>query len=561
MPPFRITSEYKKRTMARAVPGAHWDPAVKAWVVDEDKLTPRSATVILSLFPELATPELEALRATLLEDARPFDNASAYGRAVLAYQVRRALLKEGHDFYNYQDTDLGYLADVIRIHKSGYIGWERGLGKTLAACALIEDLNVQRVLIVAPNTAKLSVWKPEIERFLPGARVRVMPNNKAQRERMMGFVGDDDWQMEVERGPFNGVHILIVHYEALGLVAKERKDWKGWEKYGVWDLVIADEAHRLANPKTQMHRALKKVPTVYRVALSGSMIQNRPEEVYGVLNWLFPTTYTSQWRDWNNRYLDYVDSGFGKVLVGPKLSQVKKMRHELGVFTVYRRKEDELDLPSKTEQTLLVDLSAGQRRAYNQLRDEYVTTLDSGESVLAIKPIVMLTRLRQIASGLDLVSDCIHDSTKIDLAVEMVRDDPDAAYVIFSWYKAAAYATAERLRKLGEEVYVVTGDTPHAKRADAIRDFQNSVGGRVFVGTISTLGESVNLHRATNAIFLDRSWNPAQNAQAEDRLYRIGQDRPVTISHIVARDTVDELRVLPTLTEKDNLRRIILGGK
>jgi SNF2 family DNA or RNA helicase len=545
--------------MARAIPGAYWNPDVRAWVVDE--LTPRNAVVILSLFPELATPELETLRASVLEDARPFDNASDYGRRVDAPRVRHTLFEEGHDFYDYQAVDLGYLADVIRIHKAGYVAWERGLGKTLATCALIEDLGVKRVLVVAPNTAKLSVWKPEVERFLPGAKVRVMPNNKAQRERLMGFVQQDDWSMEAPPGKFDNVHILIVHYEALALIAKDRKDWSGWNKYGTWDLVVADEAHRLANPKTQMHRAIRKVPSQYRLALSGSMIQNRPEEIYGPLHWLFPNNYSSQWRDWNDRYLEYIKGDFGKILVGPKLSRVKQMRHELGVYTVYRRKEDELDLPTKTEQTLFVDLSPQQRRVYDDLRDTYVAQLDSGESLIAVKPVVMLTRLRQVASGLELVSETVADSTKLDLAVDLISDDPDAPYVVFSWYKAAAYAIRDRLVKLGEGVELVTGDTPHTKRADAIRRFQGEMGGRIFVGTISTLGESVNLHRATNAIFLDRSWNPAQNAQAEDRLYRIGQERPVTITNIVARDTVDELRVLPALNEKDNLRRIILGGK
>lgn len=82
----------------------------------------------------------------------------------------------------------------------------------------------------------------------------------------------------------------------------------------------------------------------------------------------------------------------------------------------------------------------------------------------------------------------------------------------------------------------------------------------MFIGTISTLGESVTLHRANNAIFLDRSWNPAANQQAEDRIYRIGQERPVTITHIVAKDTVDEENVLPALADKQALRRMILGG-
>src|SRR5207302_1127137 len=112
------------------------------------------------------------------------------------------------------------------------------------------------------------------------------------------------------------------------------------------------------------------------------------------------------------------------------------------------------------------------------------------------------------------------DSSKQDLAVELIEDNPDEAFVVFSWYKRAAESLAERLRANGVDCFTVTGDTPAAQRADFIRRFQAGEG-RVFIGTISTLGESVTLHRANNAIFLDRSWNPAINEQAEDRIYRI----------------------------------------
>jgi SNF2 family DNA or RNA helicase len=131
--------------------------------------------------------------------------------------------------------------------------------------------------------------------------------------------------------------------------------------------------------------------------------------------------------------------------------------------------------------------------------------------------------------------------------------------VVFSWYKAAAYSLAQTLEGLGIPSFVVTGDTKQDVRANHIQAFQEG-SGRVFIGTLSTLGESVTLHRASNAIFLDRSWNPGVNAQAADRIYRIGQVRPVTITYIVAKDTVDELRVLPVIQDKDALRRLILGG-
>lgn len=539
-----LTDEYLKWTAARSVPGAKQEG--RMWVVYNP--SPKAAAVICRVFPQLADkhPELPALRDTLMKDARPFDNATGYNKRVVAPGVEAALAKDGKSFYEFQALDLGYLSDVLRQHRGAEIAWERGLGKTLAACALIENTAASRTLIVCPNTAKEpDPWRSEVERFLPDHQVLVLPNPKGRREKMVEWLKRDGDKLE----PF----ILIVHYEALAIIGQD------WKRLGQWDLIVTDEAHRLANPATKMHRALMKVPAHMKLSMTGSMIQNHPEEIYGRLRWLFPQVYKSKWRDWNNRFLEYVESGYGKVLIGPNPARVDAMRRELGVFTVYRRKADELDLPARTEQTLRVTLNKAQRRAYDELAKSYVATLDSGETVVGLEPVVLLTRLRQVATGLELVSGEVADSSKLDVAVELIRDNPDDPFVCFSWFKPAAKALADRLAADGVGVHLVTGDTTHKQRAERIAAFQRGEG-RVFVGTISTLGESVNLQRASQAIFLDRSWNPADNDQAADRIYRIGQENPVTITNIVAKDTVDEYNVLPTLANKEAIRRMILGG-
>lgn len=531
--------------MARAIPGAYWDPDDGHYLLVDPQ--PRAAAVALRLFPELSRtyPELEARRDELLQDVRPFDNATPFANPINAPNVELVLAASGMSLYDFQALDLGYVDACLREHGAAYIGWERGLGKTLATCALIDALDARRTLVVAPNTAKDSVWRAELERFLPGRQVVVLPNTKAKRERVLASL------------PKGDPVILVVHYEALAIIGG--KDGRGWNKLGEWDLVVADEAHRIKNPKAKMTRALKKVPTRMKLALSGSIVQNHAEELFSPLQWLFPQSYKSRWRDWNNRFLDFVDGGFGSVCIGIKPERIQAMRDELGVFMVYRRKEDELDLPRKTEQTLLVDISPGQRRVYDELVETCMSQLDNGDTVKAADGLVMLTRLRQVATGLSLVGAEVEDSTKIDLAVDLIEDNPDEAFVVFSWFKPAAHSIYQRLTDRGTQCFLVDGDVPHDRRAERIAAFQAGAG-RVFVGTLATLGESVNLQRASNAIFLDRSWNPGTNAQATDRIYRIGQTKPVTITHIVARDTADEYRVLPTLANKEAIRRLILGG-
>jgi SNF2 family DNA or RNA helicase len=544
----RLTDEPTKFPMARSIPCSRWDRDERAYYLEEP--TPRAAAVALRLFPSLGHthPQLAEIRDLLRQDVRPFDNAAAFAGTTHAPTVMHTLAREGKSLYEFQDLDIAYVEAVLRQHGGAYIGWERGLGKTLATCCLIDSLEAQRTLVVAPNTAKDSVWRDELEHWFPDFDIEVLPNEKRKRERLL-----EDLRTTGSERPL----VLVVHYEALHIIAG--KNGRGWDKYGEWDLMVLDEAHRIANPKTKMARAAKKVPARARVALSGSIIQNHAEELFSVLQWLHPDRYKSKWRDWNDRFLDYVDGGYGRVCVGVKPERLDEMRTELGVFMVYRRKEDELDLPSKTEQTLLVDLSAQQRRVYEELRDSYLSRLDDGAVVKASDGLVLLTRLRQVATGLDLLAEDVADSSKLDLALELIEDNQDEQFVVVSWYKAAAYALTERLEARNIPTFVVTGDTAQSERADCFSAF-TSGDARVLVGTLSTMGESVNLQTASNAVFLDRSWNPATNAQAADRIYRIGQTKPVTITHIVARDTVDELNVLPALQNKDALRRIILGG-
>lgn len=535
-----LTDDYLKRNAARSVPGAFYDSAHKAWVLKDP--TPRAAAVVLKLFPDLAAqyPELLNERSKLDQDVRPFDTARKLGLSIEAPEVQDRMDYLGLDFYPFQSEDLGFMHAVLEKHGGAYLGWERGMGKTLGACALIDSLEATKVLVVCPNTAKESVWAPEIRKWL-GLEAIVLPNEKPKRERQLGWI----------RQAPDHARILIVHYEALALI-----DWK---KLGVeWDLVVADEAHRIKNPKAKMTRALKKIPAHRRLALSGSIIQNHAEELFSPLQWLFPDIYRSKWRDWNDRFLDYVDSGWGKVCVGVKADRIRDMQDELGRFMAYRRKEDELSMPERVDQTMHVTLSPAQLKAYRELQESCLVELEDGTRIKAADGLAMLGKLRQIATGLDLVTNEIADSAKLDLALDLIEDSEEPT-VVFTWYKAAGLAMERRLADRSIDSFRVDGDVAQKERAERIARFQEGEG-RVFIGTLATLGESVTLTRATQAIFLDRSWNPSHNTQAADRIYRIGQERPVTITHIVAKGTVDELRVQPVIQSKEILRRMILGG-
>jgi hypothetical protein len=563
-----LTKEWHKGTMARAVPGARWDGATKAWVLDYAEA--RSAAIALKLFPDLGYrhPELNAMRDELAADVRPFDFASTWyeqhGSPLGCDRVRKVVKAKGWDLHEYQEVDLAYGNAVLNERGAFYMGWERGLGKTLGTCCLLDARGWESALIVAPNTAKESVWGEALREFCPWLELIVLGNTKAARSRALN---------QVERCFENAKPFaLVVHYEALALIAGkekvERSDGKtktvlgnGWSRLGAFDVMVTDEDHRLANPQAQMFKGARKVVFGELLILSGSIIQNHLEELYSPHRRAFPGQFTSKWRDWNDKYLDFAEGGYGKVCLGVKQDRVDTLRNNLGTWMVYRRKEDELDLPPKTYVERRVELGPAQRRAYEELRDSCLAELDTGEKIKAQAGVAMLTKLRQIATGLSLVADDVvwGESSKLDAAVEDIMDSPDDEWVFFSWYKAGVRSLAARLESKGVECFTVDGDVPHEARTDMIDRFQRGER-RVFIGTLSTLGESVNLQRACNVGRLDRAWNPMLNVQAEDRVFRMGQTRPVTITDYIAKDTVDEMVVMPNLANKLALRAAILGA-
>jgi SNF2 family DNA or RNA helicase len=567
--------------VARAVPGAFYDPA-QPWTDENGRQrrgcmvlpfpTPRAAIVALTLAPGLANeyPELEALRDQLLIDVRPTDYASKLGLHIDAPHVHKWLTDQGLDWLEFedgatQDTDLGYAAAMLEKIHAFYLGWARGYGKTLGTAAIIEARGYNRVLVAAPNSTKVDTWVQQLVPLLPGYTIKVMPNEKQKRADLIEWL-----KAGAKAGTLPRKLVLIAHHESLKLVAEygtktNAKTYHGWAWVGIdWDLLAIDEGHRFANPDTKMHRAARHIPRANTLILSGSVYQNNWEEVFGPLNLMLPDVYATKWDDWNLRNFDYVD-GYGKqkIFAGFLEGQDQRLRDELGVFMVVREKPDR-----SIKQEIKVELTPAQRTAYDSLRDQFFAMLDDDTLVVADAGVVMLTKLREIATGLDLVSREVHDSSKLDEAERIISEYGDFDdFFVAVWYKQSAYALAERLKAHGyHHVFVVTGDVPSGKRRDAVLREAREAAAQdrfndpvILIGTIGTLGESVNLQYLNHLIRIDRAYNPAKNRQTVDRLDRTGQTREVRATDIIAANTVDELQVMPLLANKDALRAMLLG--
>jgi SNF2 family DNA or RNA helicase len=452
------------------------------------------------------------------------------------------------ELFGFQKEDVEHL----REQKGALIANEMGTGKTYEAIARDMEIRGMRgsidprfrsTLVVAPLTTLDSTWKYHYETLTNLPVTLVDPKDR-----------QGSWDLFKRSGG-----VFCVHWEALRLMPELAAH--------KWVHVIADECHRAKNRSAQQTRNLKAIKsTGWKTAMSGTPVVNRPDELWSVLNWLYPEKYRSYWKFFK-RYVEaevmFQGNRRFQKIIGPK--NESELLKEIRPFYVRRLKKDVLlDLPDKYYTTLKVDLAPQQRKAYNMMRDDMIAWIGKQEEELLAAPVVIaqLTRLQQFScafADFDPATGKVRlqePSSKLDALMQLLEDNPDKQVVVFSRFKSFCHMALRRLRKDGITCVELTGDIPHKDRAGAIKRFQDGRA-RVFVGSIAAGGVGITLTAASTVVFVDRDWSPALNVQAEDRLHRHGQKDAVQVIDIVARNTVDLGRMQRLELKKAWIRRIL----
>lgn len=479
--------------------------------------------------------------------------------------------------YPFQEEALKKLLKVPHVLN----GDDMGLGKTIQAIVL--DIERRRVtpqapgerrrmtLIVSPASV-ISVWSEHFARYTKARVITIDPKKRHLFEAAIRRKTHD---------------VYICHWESLRLMKSPQTV--------EWFHVIADEAHRAKNRKAQQTQALKKIPAKHKTALTGTPADNKPQDLWSILNWLYPREWSSYWRFFRH-YVVFREKFTPRGAVYREIcgvANVEELHERMAPFFVRRLKEEVLpDLPEKYYTTYWVDLTPQQRKAYDSMRKDMLAWVGEHEHEPIAAPVVIaqLTRLQQFACAFAEVEQIVRKrkerhknpltgeiesvwvekqlrrvkltepSAKLDLVMELLEDaSEDKQFVVFSTSKQVVYLLAARLQRAGITHGLLTGDTPQRERGDLIASFQAGKL-RVFVGTVDTGGEGITLTAASTIIFIDRAWSPSLNEQAEDRLHRIGQPNAVQVIDIVARNTVD-LGRLQRIVEKWSWIRQILGDK
>jgi len=381
-----------------------------------------------------------------------------------------------------------------------------GLGKTATAIVAVEThLRHERNLVVCPKSLK-AWWQQEIERWgkLPVRMNEFWPVN---------FTGG--W--------------LIAHWEQVRMYPDE------FSKVP-WTWIVADEAHRIKNRKTQTFRAFKHLHSPYMILITGTPFSNHPGELWALLNVLHPEQHRSYWaffdmftKSWN--------SPWGPKPVGVK--NVKLLVKELGPVMLRRRKEDVLkELPPKRHKYEFIAMKPQQEKVYRQMAELFWCEFMDGVEWTAPNVISRITRLQQILCSTALLSNEDH-SAKLDRLMEIIADSDDEPLVVFSRFRRTVELIKQRCDDAGVSCRTLLGGMQPEEVGARVMDFQRGKF-RILPCTLATGGVGLTLTKAHTAIFIDRHWNPAIQTQAEDRLHRGGQDHPVLIIYLHTPRTVDD---------------------
>jgi len=399
---------------------------------------------------------------------------------------------------------------------------DMGLGKTVQTIAALRG----RCLVVAPRSV-VHNWCDELARFRPDLRVAVF------------------------HGPGRTLDptaaVTVTTYAVLRLDAELLSATP-------WDAVVLDEAQAIKNPDSQAARAAYALRGTFRVALSGTPVENRLEELWSLLHFTNPGLLGGRG--------EFV-SRYGEATHGGDADGLASLRARVAPFVLRRKKREVApELPPRTEVVLRCALDEGERAVYDAVRAashrEVVEALRGGGD--AMKALELLLRLRQAACHSGLVpGQEAGRSSKVEALVEALETAAADGHraLVFSQWTGLLDRVEPHLRAAGIAFVRLDGAT--RDRGAVVAAFQAETGPPVMLVSLKAGGTGLNLTAADHVFLLDPWWNPAVEDQAADRAHRIGQHRAVTIYRLVAEDTVEE-GIVALQSRKRALAEAALSG-
>lgn len=489
-----------------------------------------------------------AYRALYVEDVMeqnqelPFTRNREFRELIRSMEVQEnaASVPDGLEeiLRTYQTEGFYWLKRLEQYGFHGILADDMGLGKTLQVIALLRSQPAEAgtTLVVCPSSLIYN-WEHEFHRFAPQMRVLPVVGSAEEREALVKNASEYD--------------VLVTSYELL------RRDEELYQTME-FHYMILDEAQYIKNHTTLNARTVKQIPARHRIALTGTPIENRLSELWSIFDFLMPGFLYPYSRFREEFETPIVKNQDEKVL--------ERFRRLTRPFILRRLKKDVLqDLPGKTEEVVMSALDGQQKQLYQasvlQIRQMLQTQSTEEYKKNQMQILSQLLRLRQICCDPRLCFEQYrYSSAKLDTCMELVQSSVASGHklLLFSQFTSMLALIEERLQMAGIGYYKLTGSTSKEERQQLVSAFQTDET-PVFLISLKAGGTGLNLTAADIVIHYDPWWNVAAQNQATDRTHRIGQEHPVTVYKLIARDTIEE-RVLDLQNRKKALSEQVLEG-
>lgn len=429
----------------------------------------------------------------------------------------------------YQKRGFSWLSFLEKWNFGACLADDMGLGKTIQLIAFLtflkqEKMLVKPTLIVCP-TSVISNWHKEINRFAPTLKTIIHHGDK--RKKGSNFLKQ-----------VKNKQLVITSYS---LVYRDLSTLKSVQ----WQGVVLDEAQNIKNPQAKQSQAVRKLETQFRIALTGTPIENRLSELWSILDFLNPN-YLGNLQFFQRRFALPIEK-YGDQ------DSLNTLRSLVQPFILRRLKTDKniiQDLPEKQEMNVFCGLSNEQATLYQQLIDTSLTEIDESEGIKRRSLILtLLMKLKQVCNHpahflKQKTIDASNRSGKLLRLEEMLEElvsEGDRALIFTQFAEWGKLLQPYLEKKLAVETLFLYGATRREQREAMVERFQNDPQApSIFILSLKAGGTGLNLTRANHVFHIDRWWNPAVENQATDRAFRIGQKRNVQVHKFVCTGTLEE---------------------
>uniref|UniRef100_A0A671W9X4 Chromodomain helicase DNA binding protein 1-like n=1 Tax=Sparus aurata TaxID=8175 RepID=A0A671W9X4_SPAAU len=434
----------------------------------------------------------------------------------------------------YQLDGVQWLTQCLKNQQGCILGDEMGLGKTCQTISLLVymsgALGKKGPFLVLSPLSVMENWRKELEGFAPSLTVLCYKGDKERRAEL---------QRETDTQDF---HVLLTTYERVTLLLR----WK-------WKVLVVDEAHRLKNQNSLLHKTLTQFSVGFRVLLTGTPIQNNLQELYSLLSFIQPSIFTP---DDVDSFLNTYSNSLVLVLEPFLLRRVKS--------------EVAVDLPKKTELVMYHGMSALQKKYYKAVLMKDLEAFGNDQKTRLLNILMNLRKCVDhpyLFDGVEpepfeMGEHLIEASGKLCLLDSMLTYLQKGGHrvLLFSQMTRMLDILQDYMEYRGYSYERLDGSVRGEERNLAVKNFSSK---DVFVFLLSTKagGVGLNLTAADTVIFIDSDFNPQNDLQAAARCHRIGQNRPVKVVRLLARDTVEEIMYSRAVSKLHLTNTVIEEGR